>query len=224
VSPEELTGRVRTHIVDLTTPVCALHVDVVAPFLSMRRAASNDGLELQAVSGFRDFERQLAIWNGKYNGSRPLLDAHGRPLDALALAPAERISAILNWSALPGASRHHWGTDMDLIDARAVPPGYRVQLSVDEYAAGGPFAPLSAWLDAHAARFGFFRPFRGILSGVQPEPWHVSFAPVAETARRALKAHVLRSAIEQAPLLGRDDVLARIEELHARYVAAVDWP
>jgi LAS superfamily LD-carboxypeptidase LdcB len=224
VSPEELTGRVRTHIVDLTTPVCALHVDVVAPFLSMRRAASNDGLEVQAVSGFRDFERQLAIWNGKYNGSRPLLDAHGRPLDALALAPAERISAILNWSALPGASRHHWGTDMDLIDARAVPPGYRVQLSVDEYAAGGPFAPLSAWLDAHAARFGFFRPFRGILSGVQPEPWHVSFAPVAETARRALEAHVLRSAIEQAPLLGRDDVLARIEELHARYVAAVDWP
>ncbi len=224
MSPEELTGRVRTHIVDLTTPVCALHVDVVAPFLSMRRAASNDGLEVQAVSGFRDFERQLAIWNGKYNGSRPLLDAHGRPLDALALAPAERISAILNWSALPGASRHHWGTDMDLIDARAVPPGYRVQLSVDEYAAGGPFAPLSAWLDAHAARFGFFRPFRGILSGVQPEPWHVSFAPVAETARRALEAHVLRSAIEQAPLLGRDDVLARIEELHARYVAAVDWP
>jgi LAS superfamily LD-carboxypeptidase LdcB len=224
VSPEELTGRVRTHIVDLTDPVCALHVDVAGPFLSMRRAAASAGFDLRAVSGFRDFERQVAIWNAKFSGVRPVLDAQGRSLDALALAPGERIAAILQWSALPGASRHHWGTDVDLIDARAVPAGYRVELSADEYAVGGPFAALSAWLEAHAARFGFFRPFRGVLSGVQPEPWHFSFAPVAENARRALNVDVLRSAVERAPLLGRDDVLARIAELHARYVAAVDWP
>jgi LAS superfamily LD-carboxypeptidase LdcB len=224
VSPEELTGRVRTHIVDLPMPVCALHVDVAAAFLSMRRAALRDGLDLQAVSAFRDFERQVAIWNGKVSGARPLLDAQGGPLDAHELAPADRIAAILNWSALPGASRHHWGTDVDLIDAGAVAPGYRVKLSADEFALGGPFAALSAWLEAHAARFGFFRPFRGVLSGVRPEPWHFSFAPVAENARRALGPEVLRSALQQAPLLGRDDVLARIDELHARYVAAVDWP
>jgi LAS superfamily LD-carboxypeptidase LdcB len=224
VSPEQLTGQVRTHIVDLAVPVCALHVDVATPFLRMRRAAASDGLELQAVSGFRDFARQLAIWNAKFSGARPVLDADGRPLDALALAPEERIAAILNWSALPGASRHHWGTDLDLIDAARVPAGYRVKLSADEFALGGPFAALSAWLEAHAARFGFFRPFRGVLSGVQPEPWHVSFAPLAENARRDLRPPVLRAALERAPLLGRDAVLARIDELHARYVAAVDWP
>ena len=39
------------------------------------------------------------------------------------LSPAERIEAILRWSALPGASRHHWGTDLDLIDAHAIQPG-----------------------------------------------------------------------------------------------------
>jgi LAS superfamily LD-carboxypeptidase LdcB len=210
--------------VDLPAPVCALHVAVAVPFLSMRRAASADGFDLQAVSGFRDFERQIAIWNGKFSGERPLYDAHGHSLDALALAPTERIAAILLWSALPGASRHHWGTDLDLIDASAVAPGYRVKLSADEFATGGPFAALSAWLEAHAARFGFFRPFRGVLSGVRPEPWHYSFAPVAENARRALGPQVLRSALARAPLLGRDDVLARIDELHARYVAAVDWP
>ena len=139
-------------------------------------------------------------------------------------ATAERVDAILLWSALPGASRHHWGTDVDLIDARAIEPGYRVRLTRDEFAAGGPFARLAAWLDQHAPRFGFFRPYRGVRSGVQPEPWHFSFAPTAEKARRQLTAGVLREAIASAPLLGKELILPRIEELHARYVASVEIP
>ena len=83
---------------------------------------------------------------------------------------------------------------------------------------------LGEWLETHAARFGFFRPFRGVLSGVQAEPWHYSFAPVAENARRALTPAVLRAAIAAAPLLGKEQVLERVDELHDRYVAAIDWP
>jgi hypothetical protein len=59
---------------------------------------------------------------------------------------------------------------------------------------------------------------------VQAEPWHFSFAPVAETARRALSPSVLRAALAAAPLQGKDQVMSRLEELHARYVAAIDWP
>ena len=59
---------------------------------------------------------------------------------------------------------------------------------------------------------------------MQPEPWHFSFAPVAEPARRALTAGVLREALGDAPLLGKEHVLARLDELHARYVASIDWP
>jgi len=92
------------------------------PFAALRRAARHAGLELVAVSGFRDFDRQLEIWNAKYAGTRPVLDAAGALLDMAVLEPAQRIDAILRWSALPGASRHHWGTDFDLIDAGAVPP------------------------------------------------------------------------------------------------------
>jgi LAS superfamily LD-carboxypeptidase LdcB len=130
----------------------------------------------------------------------------------------------LLWSALPGASRHHWGTDVDLIDRRAIPPDYRVELTREEFAPAGPFAPLAAWLETNAARYGFFRPFRGVLSGVQPEPWHFSFAPVAENARRALTPAVLQKAIAAVPLLGKEEVFARLDELHARYVGAIDWP
>jgi LAS superfamily LD-carboxypeptidase LdcB len=224
VNDGELTGQVRTHIADVPDPECALHAHVVAPFLNLRRAALADGFDPVPHSSFRDFSRQLSIWNGKFSGARPMLDASGLPLDASVLTAFERIEAILLWSALPGASRHHWGTDIDLIDRRATPVNYRVQLTTEEFAPGGPYAALAEWLEVNAARFGFFRPFRGVLSGVQPEPWHFSFAPVAENARRSLTPAVLRKAIAAAPLLGKEQVLERLDELHARYVAAIDWP
>jgi LAS superfamily LD-carboxypeptidase LdcB len=224
VNEAELTGRVRTHIIDLKEPRCALHAHVVAPFLNMRRAAAADGFELAPWSSFRDFSRQLTIWNGKFSGERPMLDAASRPIEARSLSDSARIDTILLWSALPGASRHHWGTDVDLVDVRAIPPEYRVQLTPQEFAPGGPFARLAGWLEVHAARFGFFRPYRGVMSGVAPEPWHFSFAPTAENARRTLSPAVLRAALTAAPLLGKEHVLARLEELHARFVAAIDWP
>ena len=224
MNPLELTGRARTHVVQLTEPSCVLHAAVATPFLSMRRAAQKAGFDLEAVSSFRDFDRQLAIWNGKFSGVKPAYDVQGLPLDLLTLSAADRVAAILLWSALPGASRHHWGTDVDLVDANAISQGFQVRLTLDEFAPGGPFAALSQWLESHAAKYGFFRPFRGVLSGVQPEPWHYSFAPVAERARRALTPEVLRTALTQAPLLGQEQVLDRLEALHARYVAAIDWP
>jgi LAS superfamily LD-carboxypeptidase LdcB len=220
----ELTGQVRTHISEVADPGCLLHTAVVKPFLQMRRAALADGIDLIPLSGFRDFSRQLNIWNGKFSGERPMYDAAGAQLDGSALGPRDRIDAILLWSALPGASRHHWGTDIDFIDARATAAGYRVRLSREEFAAGGPFAPLAAWLEANAARFGFFKPYQGVRSGVQPEPWHFSFAPTAEKARCALTTAVLHAALSAAPLLGKEMVLARLEELHARYVARVELP
>jgi len=223
VTPAELTGRARSHIVALPAAAGALHHHVVTPFQGLQRAAAGAGFQLEAVSSFRDFDRQLLIWNRKFNGEMPLYDAAGVKLDTAQLSPAERVTAILSWSALPGASRHHWGTDLDLIDA-GTPPGRRAALVTAEFAPGGPFAAVSAWLEEHAARFGFFRPFRGQRSGVQPEAWHYSFAPVAEIARRQLTCEILAGALEDAPMAGKSAALSRLEELHARYVSAIDWP
>lgn len=220
----ELTGQARTHIAAIADPECSLHRQVVAPFLNLRRAAQAEGIELAAASSFRDFARQLTIWNGKFRGERPMFDAAGAKLDAKSLSPRERVAAILQWSALPGASRHHWGTDLDLVDRRVSAAGYEIKLTRAEYAPGGPLAALDLWLTAHAPRFGFFRPFQGERSGVQPEPWHFSFAPIAETARRRLSAQVLRTAIAAAPLAGKDIVLEQLDELHARYVSTIDLP
>jgi LAS superfamily LD-carboxypeptidase LdcB len=224
VNEGELTGQARTHIAAVADPECLLHAQAVAPFLNLRRAAQADGIDLVPMSSFRDFARQLAIWNGKFSGERPMFDASGVKINAGELRPRDRIEAILLWSALPGASRHHWGTDVDLVDRKATEAGYRIKLTRQEFAPGGPFAPLDLWLESHAPRFGFFRPFQGVRSGVQPEPWHFSFAPVSEPARRALSPDVLRAAIAAAPLLGKDVVLGHLDELHARYVATIDLP
>jgi LAS superfamily LD-carboxypeptidase LdcB len=112
----------------------------------MREAAARDGFDLVPVSSHRDFARQRAIWNAKFCGERPARDRNGRLVDMTALAPGARVDTILLWSALPGASRHHWGTDVDVADGRAMAGGYKPQLEVAEYRRGGPFAGLSAWL------------------------------------------------------------------------------
>jgi LAS superfamily LD-carboxypeptidase LdcB len=224
VNDGELTGQARTHVSAVADPPCVLHAQVVAPFLNLRREALEQGIDLAPMSSFRDFARQLKIWNGKFSGARPMLDASGAPLDAATLTPRERIDAILLWSALPGASRHHWGTDLDLVDRSLSEAGYQIKLTPEEFAPGGPLVKLGHWLTVNAPRFGFFRPFQGVRSGVQPEPWHFSFAPIAENARRRLTPQVLRTAIAGAPLLGKDVVLEHLEELHARYVAAIDLP
>jgi LAS superfamily LD-carboxypeptidase LdcB len=221
---EQLTGRARDHLTELPEPRCTLHHQVVAPFLAMRAAAAADGIDLVAFSSFRDFDRQLAIWNGKFRGERPMQDRAGRPLNAGTLSPSERVTAILWWSALPGASRHHWGTDFDVMDLAALPPGYRIQVVPAEYRAGGPFERLTTWLDAHMHAFGFFRPYTTDRGGVSPEPWHLSYAPVALRAQRSLTAARLHALLAGVDIDGKEEVLASLAENFQRYVVDVDAP
>ena len=133
----ELTGRVRTHIMDVDDPGCALHRDTVQPFLDMRAAAAAQGIDLVPVSSFRDFEHQRRIWNEKYRGERTLYDRAGRALDRRALSEIGLIDAILCWSAMPGASRHHWGSDIDVVDRGALPDLRAVKLLPIEFGPGG---------------------------------------------------------------------------------------
>jgi len=220
----ELTGRARTHVVELDQLGCALHYEAVASFLAMRDAARTAGIDLKLRSGFRDYATQLTIWNQKWRGERPLLSRTGVPLDRNHLTDAEMVEVILTWSAIPGGSRHHWGTDVDVIDAAAVHANYNVRLVPEEYAADGIFARLSAWLDTHLAHFGFFRPYRSDRGGYCPEPWHISYAPVATMALEALRLTVLRSALSESELAGKPYVLDRLPEIYTRYLLNIDAP
>src|SRR5258708_19964921 len=97
----ELTGRASTHVRELAEMRCPLHPLAATALQAMRAAAAAAGIDLMPVSGFRDFARQLAIWNDKFSGARPLLDRAGRPLAAEALNEAERVPPILASPPLP---------------------------------------------------------------------------------------------------------------------------
>jgi LAS superfamily LD-carboxypeptidase LdcB len=225
LTAEQLTGRVRTHVQDVADGSgCVLHPDAAAAFQALRAAAAQVDIDLVAVSGFRSFERQLSIWNEKFLGRRPLLDDAGRALDVAAMSEQQIVSAILLWSALPGASRHHWGSEIDVIDRAALAPGQQAQLVAQEYAPHGVFKRLAEWLPRQCEDYGFFLPYDRDRGGVRPEPWHLSFAPVSGAALGALTVAVLAAALEPVPLAGGALVRSQLAELHARYVCAVAAP
>lgn len=224
LNPLELTGRAATHVREALAPGVRLHAGAIDSVHALREAAARAGHDLAIVSSFRDFARQSAIWNRKFRGEQALYDRTGRALDVSAMSGPERVRAILIWSALPGASRHHWGTDFDVYDRSAVPPGYRPELTVAEYTAAGPFARLDEWLAANLGNQGFFRPYRTDRGGVSPEPWHLSYAPLSGPALRALTLDVLTETIEGSDLEGRQHVLAQLPEIYDKYVVSVDEP
>ena len=223
-SPANLVGQSETHLCtaeDAQALGARVHRDVVGPFVELRAAAAAEGFDLAIDSGFRSFERQLSIWNRKATGKLAVLDSQARPLDITQLTPREVVFAILRWSALPGASRHHWGTDLDIYDRAAKPPGYEIQLIPSEVETGGMFAPLHEWLDRRIAKgtaCGFFRPYDVDRQGVAPERWHVSFAPVASTYLRLLTVDLLREAIERTDLALQDVLLDNLGEIYRRFV------
>ncbi|HWK48235.1 MAG TPA: M15 family metallopeptidase, partial [Steroidobacter sp.] len=171
-----------------------------------------------------DFQAQLGIWNRKWSGERAIYDRQGTLLDRKQLSDSGAVDAILCWSAIPGGSRHHWGSDVDVIDAAAVPPGYTVELLPGEYAPQGIFGRLSQWLDANMRRFGFYQPYRTDRGGVSPEPWHLSYAPISQPALESLSLSTLRRVLEASNIEGKAHVLARLPEIYTRFLLAVDTP
>ncbi|WP_043317490.1 M15 family metallopeptidase [Microbulbifer sp. HZ11] len=206
-----------------------MHPEALSAFDQLRRDARNAGFEPRVVSGFRGFERQRMIWNAKACGQRPLLDSSGKPLDVAQMSPDDILFAILRWSALPGASRHHWGTDFDVIDAAAVEEGYRVQLTPEEVADDGVFGPFHRWLDERIAAGesrGLFRPYAVDRGGVAPERWHLSYAPRAREfqdllTEQALVEMILSCESDQGLSLS-ECICERMPEIYPRFIAIPD--
>src|ERR1700760_2781924 len=95
----EVTGRVRTHVVQHDAPRFAAHPEVAAAFLRLRAAAARDGIELRPYSSFRGYDAQSRIWAMKFTGRAPLHDIDGHVRDRRAMCEDDVIRHILDWSA-----------------------------------------------------------------------------------------------------------------------------
>ena len=130
----------------------------------MREAALEEGIEIEIVSAYRSYERQKFIWNRKFYSNAQN-----------GISPKENINKIIEYSTLPGTSRHHWGTDIDIIDSNEKVNGD--VLITKLYLKNGPFSKMYKWLTNNSKRFGFHEVYTNNINrkGFLFEPWHYSY-------------------------------------------------
>jgi len=145
-----------------------LREEAYESFLEMKKAAYSDGFDIKIVSSFRDFYHQERIWERKYVN----YTEEGMP-------PLEAIEKIIEYSTMPGTSRHHWGTDIDIIDG--YPEASGDVLVAEKFELGGPYEGLKLWLDENSTKYGFYLVYTDNprRRGFKYEPWHYSYAPIS---------------------------------------------
>jgi LAS superfamily LD-carboxypeptidase LdcB len=229
MTPEQLTGITDSHLQSTLVGQKAfmLHPEVVDDLLKMIEAATEAGFKMEIASGFRDFHRQKAIWNGKFSGDLKILDSHSQLLEKATLSDEEKLMAILRWSALPGGSRHHWGCDFDVYARNLLPPETQLQLEPWEYFEGHQLT-FYQWLEANLDRFGFFFPYQQDLGGVAIEPWHISHKSVGQQCLAHLTPEVLRKQlIEQNQIdsiAGIDVILNNLDKVTTKFIHNITLP
>ncbi|CAH6954760.1 D,D-carboxypeptidase family protein [Vibrio chagasii] len=222
MTPEQLTGQSDSHLAPslIGTKTFLVHSDVIDDLNRLIEAAQLAGFKMEIASGFRDYERQSLIWNRKFSGEAPILDSDSQPLDASTLTEHQKLSAILRWSALPGASRHHWGCDFDVFARNHLPEDTQLHLEPWEYLTGHQQA-FYQWLSANASQFGFFFPYSRDLGGVAIEPWHISHRSVSELCLSQLSPTLLGKQLQSKPILGYEIIMEQLDEIYARFVANI---
>jgi hypothetical protein len=199
-----LTGRTQDHVVEYLPGIC-MSEQTRREYVLLKTKALSFNLHLDIVSSFRSYQRQVDIWNRKVQSG---LQKN--------IPPEELIHQILRWSALPGTSRHHWGTDIDVYDSSKLDKNL-VKLEPHEYEAGGPFEQLTAFLNQEMSHFGFYRPYDKDRNGVAPELWHISFEEESRSHFDQYTFDVYQLNLENSSLLLKELLLEKAEELYERY-------
>ncbi|MDX1408064.1 MAG: M15 family metallopeptidase [Saprospiraceae bacterium] len=150
-------------------PGLYLRLDAYTSFLEMHAAASQQDIDLQIRSATRNFAAQKGIWERKWTGETTI--ENGLDASIAYPDPVDRALAILRFSSMPGTSRHHWGTDIDL------------NAFENSWFESGEGLNVYTWLVGNAYKFGFCQPYsaKGPTrpDGYEEEKWHWSYLPVA---------------------------------------------
>lgn len=198
-----------------------INLAMLTDFNALVKSAAADDIEIKIASGYRNFDRQLYIWNNKFTGKSPIKDINGKTVDISILSKTEIMHAILLFSALPGTSRHHWGCDIDIYAPNLL-TGQSLQLEPWEYDSTGPMAKLSTWLAENARNFSFYFPYDRFRGGVAAEPWHLSYVPVAREYKNALTIDMLKSKLLTTNIKGKAEVIKNLPIIFTRYINNVN--
>ncbi len=213
---EVLTGRTDEHLVNLEHGQ-RIHKSCYDDFFRLKGTLSSKKIDMRSASSFRSYERQRTIWNEKAEGKRILRDINGNPLNYDELNCEEIFWAILNWSSIPGTSRHHWGTDLDVYDHSKYLNGERLRLINSEYQGEGPNAKLSEELFKNTDLF--YRPYLDGKS-YQMELWHMSHVKISKEFSDKYTIDVFKKSVSEDPkLLLKEHIIKNIDFLYKKYIA-----
>jgi len=162
-----------------------MRTEAYKAFQNMWEAASNEGIILQIRSASRNFNYQKGLWENKWNGETILSDG----VDASEIKDEkERALKILLYSSMPGTSRHHWGTDIDLNSFS------------NKWFETGDGSDLYDWLISNAHSFGFCQVYTAKgderPNGYEEEKWHWSFSPISKPLTQYAKGALRNKMIE----------------------------
>ena len=166
---EELLGKINPATDSLFTKIEKIHTakpniylrkEAYAAFTAMAEAAKKEGITMTIISATRTFDAQKNIWEKKWVRS-----------DYIKFPESIRASEIMKYSSMPGTSRHHWGTDIDINSLE------------NNYFTKGEGKKLYEWMQKNAHSFGFVQTYTDKSNGrtgYEEEKWHWSYMPIAE--------------------------------------------
>ena len=160
-----------------TTRNIHLQKETCDMFLKMKSAAEKDSVFLKINSGARNFNVQKYIWENKWDGKKRLRDGSSAKK---IKNPKERSLKLLLYTAMPGTSRHHWGTEIDLYHVNG-----------NKYYEKGKGLKEYEWLLKNAHKYGFHQVYsnkeKDNRTGYQEEKWHWSYMPISNLYHKKYK-------------------------------------
>lgn len=160
-------------------------------FVRLKAEALKSDIRIQVVSSYRSYIHQNRIWERKYNRNI-----------SKGLTPEESIDNIIEYSTIPGTSRHHWGTDIDIIDANVVQPSSVLQPK--HFKENGCYNKLESWMNDNASTYGFYLVYTDNPNrkGFKYEPWHYSYKPLSSRYLSQFRQLSLKTITSNEHLVG----------------------
>ncbi len=177
-----------------------LKPEVQVAFDSMKTAAKQAGFDFVIVSGYRSFTDQLGIWNSKF------ASAQG--------TEQEKVNKVAEYSAIPGLSRHHWGTEVDI---NSVDPAEWQQGCVGNACQ----VAVYEWLKTNAKNYGFCQPY-DMDKLVKTEPWHWSYKPISSKLTPQHMSDVTANDILGLGIAGENTIITNFDYYHRGFVSDIN--
>lgn len=201
---EILTGRTDSHLtrIIINNYEIQIYPNIEKDLRTWESLAQKNGIDFAVASAYRSYERQLLIWNEKVQGKRPIRDAQDNIINIQKLNETELLNAILIWSHIPGVSRHHWGTDLDVFDAAWFKlHNEKLELCNEIYLNQGPCAKFHLFneeLSHHS--MPFYRPYND-MKNFMKELWHYSHLSSVVEFEKEYTFKIFIKNLEQSPHL-----------------------